>query len=260
MQGFLTQSRLSYVALFYWLHLWGYVSNVVLGPLLELFTFALVATFATGAESAQRFMVGMIAIAIAVIVQSGILQSFAYDRDLGTLSFLFSTPASRLAVFASRGAWHLPNGILAGLSTLVLAALLFGLDTSGLAWPTALAGIALMAASSTTFGLLMGNWAAATRGWFIPTATSRAVLIGFTGVIVPTEELPGVASRIGTLLPLTHGLAAVRAAFSGAPIADAGGMLACEGLIAIGYALAAYALFRWLERRARLTGSFELGT
>lgn len=254
------QSRFAYQALFYWLHPWGYVSNVFLNPLFQLLTFSLVATYATGEESAQRYMIGMISFAILWIVISGVLQTFAYDRQLGTLSLLFSTPVSRLYAFFSRGALHLPNGIISGLSTIALAALVVDLDISSLNWGTAAAAVALMSLGCMTLGLLMGCWTAIIQDWFVPNAAAQALLIPFTGVLVPIADLPPVASEVGVVLPLTHGVEALRQAFVGASIADVGGELVREGIVALAYGVVGYVSFRAMERHARRTGAFERGT
>ena len=258
MRSFAAQTHLSYVALFYWLHPWGYVSNVFLAPLFQLLTFSLVATYATGAESAQRFMIGMIAYAIVWIVLAGVLQSFAYDRQLATLSVLFATRARRMAVFASRGTLHLPNGIISGLATIVLAALLVDLDVSELDWAAATAAVAVMSLACVTLALLFGCWAAIMQDWFIPTATAQAILITFTGILVPTGDLPPVASEVGSLLPLTHGVEALRQAFAGSSLADTAGLLIREGLVGLVYGVAGYAAFRALESHARRSGALEL--
>jgi ABC-2 type transport system permease protein len=52
------------------------------------------------------------------------------------------------------------------------------------------------------------------------------------------------------VLPFTHGLEAVRQAIDGAGLAEVGGLIATEALIGLCYAVAAFFLFRWLERSA----------
>ena len=174
-------------------------------------------------------MVGMVAYAVAVIVPSGIVQSFAYDRELGTLSFLFATRVSRLGALVSRGTLHFPNGVISGLATIALAALFVDLDVSRLDWGAAIVALVVMSLACTTLSLLVGCWAAMMQDWFIPNATAQALLVAFTGILVPTGDLPPIASEVGTLLPLTHGVEALRQAFVGASVADGAGQLAREG-------------------------------
>ncbi len=110
----------------------------------------------------------------------------------------------------------------------------------------------------TTLGLVLGCWTALTQDWFVSNAASHALLITLTGVLVPTADLPPVASDVGVLLPLTHGVEALRQAFAGASIADVGDELIREGLVALAYGVVSYVAFRLLERHARRSGALEL--
>ena len=216
MAAFATQSRLVYAALFYWLYPWGYVSNVILAPLFQLLTFSLVATYATGAESAQRYMVGMITWAIVWIVISGILQSFAYDRGFGTLSLLFATPVSRLGALTSRAALAHPQrgdqrprddrprgGVRR--SRRLLARL-------GDGWGRGRDDVARHARRSGW------SWAAGRRLRRTGSSPTRPRTRSSSHSPVcwfPTSDLPPVAADVGVLLPLTHGVEALRQAFDG---------------------------------------------
>jgi ABC-2 type transport system permease protein len=72
----------------------------------------------------------------------------------------------------------------------------------------------------------------------------------FCGVNIPLESLPEWMQTVSQFLPFTHGLAAVRAAIDGAGLDQVGGLIATEFLIGMAYAIAAFFLFRWLERGA----------
>jgi hypothetical protein len=63
---------------------------------------------------------------------------------------------------------------------------------------------------------------------------------------------------IGNLLPFTHGLEAVRQAADGAGFAQVGGLIGIEALIGVVYAVAAFALFVYLERSARANATLDV--
>ena len=67
---------------------------------------------------------------------------------------------------------------------------------------------------------------------------------------IPLESLPDWMQAVSQILPFTHGLAAVRAAIDGAGLDEVGGLIAIEFAIGMAYAVAAFFLFRWLERGA----------
>jgi ABC-2 type transport system permease protein len=67
-------------------------------------------------------------------------------------------------------------------------------------------------------------------------------------VNIPLEALPDWMQAVSQVLPFTHGLAAVRAAIDGATLAEVGSLIGTEFVIGLAYAVAAFFLFRWLER------------
>jgi hypothetical protein len=64
--------------------------------------------------------------------------------------------------------------------------------------------------------------------------------------------------ELSGLLPVTHGLEALRAAFAGAGIATMRDELMLEALIGGAYAVAGYALYRLVEAYARRSGAYEM--
>ena len=73
----------------------------------------------------------------------------------------------------------------------------------------------------------------------------------FCGVNIPLDDLPGWMSTVGRCLPLTHEIAAAREVSAGAGLGHVSGLVLTEAGIAMGYAAAAYGLFRVLERESR---------
>ena len=79
----------------------------------------------------------------------------------------------------------------------------------------------------------------------------------FSGVVIPTSSLPPVLSWVSQVIPVTHGLAAARASFAGAGLAEVGGLILTELLIGITYALVGAVLFRVVEAQAKRLGNLE---
>lgn len=77
------------------------------------------------------------------------------------------------------------------------------------------------------------------------------------GVNFPLTALPPTLQAIGRLLPMTHGLLAMRLVVEGAPYAEILPLMGGEALIGIAYALAAWLLFVHRLRVARQTGAIE---
>jgi ABC-2 type transport system permease protein len=83
-------------------------------------------------------------------------------------------------------------------------------------------------------------------------------MIVFCGVNIPTSALPPAVQVIGNLLPVTHGLQAVRALIDGAIYASVWPLIGKEILIAFIYSAVAWLTFGYRMRVTRQRGTFEL--
>lgn len=254
---FFHQSIYNYRGLCTWLNWPAFLSNTLFRPAFLVVTFALVARFARGGEAEYAYVIGMIAYGATTILSGGIMQCFANERTYGTLAFLFVSPAGRLRTFLSRAVPHYPNALLCYGSGLAAAALILGTDFSQANWPAVVTGFLTIALSISLFCLFLGSLCIIFRDWLVAAAFSEAALLIFTGVIIPVEKLPGVLGRISAVLPITHGLQALRQAFSGAAISGIAPALFQEAAVGVGYLLGGYLLFRLFELHVRRTGAYE---
>ncbi len=178
--NFVTQSYLSYKALFFWLNWPAYTSNVFIRPVLLMAMFSLAGRFAGDEGAAQRYAVGMVALAGMQIVQGGIAQGFFYERQFGTLWVLFSSAGSRTVAYLSRGVLHYGNALLSAATTLVFAWLLFDVALPEANWAVVVAAIALIALSSVAFWLMIGSFVIVLRDWSSAPALVYGLIIALT--------------------------------------------------------------------------------
>ena len=254
--NFATQSYLSYKGLFFWLNWPAYTSNVFIRPVLLMAMFSLAGRFAGDEGAAERYAVGMVAIAAMQIVQGGIAQSFDRERSSGTLWVLFSSAGSRAVSYLSRGVLHYGNGLLSAATTLLFAWLLFGVALPEADWAVTSGAIALISLSSVAFWLMMGSFVIVLRDWFSAPALAYGLIIALTGAFIPREALPAPLGDLGLLLPLTWALPALRDAL-GQGEADVATALLGELVVAIAYFVVALVLLRLVEWRARTTGAYD---
>ena len=249
------QSYLSYKGLFLWLNWPAYLSSVFFRPILMVVLFGLVGRFVHESEAQTTYIVvGIAAHAMARILLGGILQCFFYEQFFGTLSPLFSSYGSRLLLFFSRGCLHYPNGLLTMGSCLGFAWLFLDLNFTQVHWPSVVGTVLLLNLSSTAFSLFAGNFSLIYRDFLNTLTFTDALLLLCSGVLIPIANLPKAVSWISPFLPLTHGLEALRAAMTGVPMAALSGPILGEIGVTVGYAIAGYALFRWVEAAARRRG------
>lgn len=103
-----------------------------------------------------------------------------------------------------------------------------------------------------------GMFAIVYREWFNTQALTMGALFVLTGVIIPIGVFPTTIQEIIKFLPLTNGILAVRAAFSGALFSEVSGYILREFLTGLGYLTVSLAGFLLFERVVKRTGVLNL--
>ena len=257
MRTFWRMAWLSYKGLYITWHGQAYIFRVFLTPVLWVLIISLFGKFAAHPRLAESYIVGMAIFSLPFVITDGILGSFVGERTYGTLSFLFVSPVNRLKIFVSHGAVHWANGIVTLAASLAAAWAILGLDFSEVNWVSAFCSILALAAASIGFALLLGNIAVVSVRHGYTFQFAYGIVLIFSGVVIPTSSLPPVLSWVSQVIPVTHGLAATRASFAGAGLADVGGLILTELLKGITYALVGVVLFRVVEAQAKRLGNLE---
>ena len=257
MRNFWRLAWLSYKGLYITWHGHAYIFRVLLTPILWVLIISLFGKFAAHPRVAEGYIVGMTVFSLPFVIVDGIVGAFQYERTYGTLSILFVSPVNRLKIFLSRGAVHWANGIVTLAASLVAAWAILGLDFSEVAWVPAFCSILALAAASIGFALLLGNITIISARRDYTFQFAYGFMLMFSGVVIPTSSLPPVLSWVSQVIPVTHGLAAARASFAGAGLAEVGGLILTELLIGITYALVGAVLFRVVEAQAKRLGNLE---
>ena len=252
------QAYLSYKGQFLWLNWPAYVSNVLLRPGLIVAMYSLTGRFARGPEAAEAYVIGLTAYAVPGIIMGGVLQSFYYERSWGTIAFLFASRGGRLDSFLTRGALHVPNAVLAVIAGIVFAALFLHASYDGANWPAVTASYLVMALAATACALCIANLSIVLRDWQTLYGLVLTCFLVASGVVIPRDEVPYGLGALGTVLPVTHALEALRRAFDGASLGAVSGDLALEALIGLAYVVFGYFLFRAVEAYARRSGAYDV--
>jgi ABC-2 type transport system permease protein len=217
----------------------------------------MVTRFATGREATDAVIVGMAVLSLSWIINGGILQSFTAERDVGTFPVLLASRGNRIVAYWSRGALHYLDGLLAATVTLVAAVLVFDVDLGLVDVRTVGLALGVSAAACVAFALFCGNFTLIFRNWLVLNAAVNGSMLSLTGVVIPLEALHSALYAVGSVLPFTHGLAALRAGFAGASPPEAAASLGAEAAIALVFGVIGSLLYRWIEYRARVRGEFH---
>jgi ABC-2 type transport system permease protein len=221
--------------------------------------FALIGKLIGSHEVVVFLVVGNAVLAVAQAVLLTI-SSTAWERMAGTLPLLVAAPAPLFTVFAGRSAQWLIDGTACGVISLFVMAPLFGVDLPMPAALLAVPIIVLVAVSVYGFALVLGGLVL--RKMELRALVGNLSLFGlmlFTGVQVPVWFWPAPVPLLASGLPMTHGLAAIRAIVAGDGAAIVARQVAAEVVVAVAWFVLAAFTFRRLVERGRRDGSIEFG-
>ena len=195
---------------------------------------------------------GALATAIAVAVST-------WDRYDGTYPLLVIAPTPLILPTLGRTACRLVSGIGASLIALVMLGPLFQVPAP---WPAVLLVVPLVVVVCTScFGFMLqlgavANLAPNARNLLHNVATMS--LMAFCGVNVPVSFWPDWLQASVQILPLTHGLAAIRALLGGESAEIVTQQAGFELLVGFGwFALAMLTMDRMADA-GRASGSIEV--
>lgn len=258
MYNFLVQAYATYKGLFYWLNWISYITNIFLHPVIFVLTYSILGRFALGEEAARYYGIGILMNQMTFILISGITQAFTYDRELGTIAFMYISPANRLVNFLSRAVYHYPNALLVFATGLTALWLLIGLDFGSMNWGSFIIAVLVTAASIAAFSEFLSTFTIVFRDWLNAMALAVGILFAFTGVIIPIDIYPQAVQEFARLLPVTNGLEVIRSSFTGVPLADMSWGIIREALTGVAYFIIGYIGFVVFEQVVKRTGTLEI--
>lgn len=219
--------------------------------------FALLGRLVASDEAAQYLAIGN-AVAIAALESMMVVASAAWERRAGTFPLLVAAPGPMVLVFVGRGLQWVVEGSLCALLALLLVGPVFGVSLS--IGAVVVCALLMLLVSISTYGLGLVVAALVMRTPRVRSVVSNVgflVLAFAAGTYVPVHALPAWIQVIGQVLPMRHGLAAVRGVIDGAPLASVLGQAALEAVVAAAWWTLSVATFRAIADAGRRTGSIE---
>ncbi len=229
------------------------LGTVFIIPLTQMVFFAFVARL--GGDSVAFTALGN---AVATVTYSSVFsvcQTTDSEKWQGTMEHLLVSPANRLALYFGRGLLPILISLATVTAGLAYAAFFFGVPISSADVPSLAVSVALTAFAMVGFGLLLGGVALYLRTSIILGNIFLFAGLLLSGVNFPVSALPLPLQFAGDALPLTWGLAAIRASVAGATGWSIGILwvaVAVAGAISFAAAISLWEVF---ERRALSTGS-----
>jgi ABC-2 type transport system permease protein len=222
--------------------------------------FALIGRFVGSAAVMRYVLVGNVT-ALVCLESTIVVISLSGERRGGTLPLLAMAPVSHVPVYLGRGLHWVASGLTSSLIAWLILPPILGVP---LPWPRAAYAIPVflaIAASSYGYGCVLGSVALRLPGlqWLLLNLGYLSVM-AFCGVNVPITFWPGGLRAAVSLLPLTHGLAAVRGILAGAPVSQVLTSVGLELAVAAGWFTVAILLVDRLVTAGRRDGSLEFAS
>lgn len=235
------------------------VKSWVLGLFMRML--AQVAFFASigrllGSPSQVEYLLVGNAVMVAAASALTVTVATQWERDAGTLPLLVASPTSPLLVLMGRSVSFIPNGLATSFGALLIVAPAFGVRVPWSRLPAMVALVLLVTASTYMLATFLGGLVLRATGARRTVANvARLTMMAFCGVSVPVASFAPPVRAAAGILPLTHGLDAVREVFgagrTGVILADAG----LEALVGAGWLVLSLLTFSRLAEAGRRDGS-----
>ncbi|HEX6869715.1 MAG TPA: ABC transporter permease [Micromonosporaceae bacterium] len=195
---------------------------------------------------------------VLVCLEANIVVLFmAGERYQGTLTGLLATPTPPVVVLLGRGLNWVLTGAMTSLITLSVLPVLFGIPLSALSLLECVPIVLVTGIASYGYGSFLGgltlrfpqlDWLVMNVGYLL--------VMAFAGVNVPISFWPDWLTALAQVLPVTHGLQAVRGVLDGAAAGVVLGQIGLELLVgAAWFALAAWS-YRIFVQHVRARAAF----
>ncbi len=239
---------------------WTWLFGLFVRMVAQVAFFAFIGRLLESPEQVEFLFVGNVAMAAAAGALTTVVAT-SWERGAGTLPLLVASPTSPVLVLMGRSVFFVANGLVLALGALVLVAPMFDVAMPWARLPALVALLALVTVSTYMGALFLGALVLKATGARRTAANvARLTMMAFCGVSVPRSLFPAPVERAADVLPLTHGLDAIRALFAGERVAGILGHAALEALVALGWMLLALTTFRRLADAGRRDGSIVFST
>ena len=235
--------------------IWTWVFGLFLRMMTQVAFFASIGRLLGSDDQVEYLFIGNAVVAAAVGCLTA-ATSTTWERGAGTLPLLVASPTSPLLVLMGRSVFFIANGLAFSVGALLLLPPLFDVSIPWARLPAVVALVALTAVTTyfaaTFLGGLVLNATSARRT--VP-QVARMAIMAFCGVSVPRSVFPAPVRRLAGLLPVTHGLDAVRGLLDAAPAATVLRAIGLEVLVGAGWLALALLTFQRLADAGRRDGS-----
>lgn len=235
----------------------SWVSGWLVRMTAQVAFFGSIGLLLNSAGRVQYLLIGN-AVVLVCLEATIVVLSISSERYLGTLELLVGSPARPSTIYLGRGLNWVVTGFITSSVTLALLLPLFGAPISPVAFVTCLPVLVAIGISSHFYGTALGSitlrfpqvsWLVLNVGYLL--------VMTLAGVNVPVSFWPAPLEALAQVLPVTHGLEAVRGVISGGDAWTALVGIGQELLVGLCWAALAAVSYEAFVRRARRSGTLS---
>lgn len=239
---------------------WTWLFGLFARYLAQIAFFAFIGRLLGSPEQVEFLFVGNVVMAGAAGALTTVVGT-NWERSAGTLPLLVASPTSPVLVLMGRSVWFMGNGLLLALGALVTVGPAFDVALPWARLPWLVLLMVLTTLSTYMAALFLGALVLRAPGAQRTVANvTRLVMMAFCGVTVPRSLFHAPIQWAAGLLPLTHGLDAIRELFGEGRAAHVLGHAALELVVAAGWLVLAVVAFQRLADAGRRDGSIVFST
>lgn len=208
--------------------------------------------------SPSRLAYMLVGFAATAGVGTATIQATTWDRGEGVFALQVATPLGPSLATFGRAAFWVVGWVPSSLGTFILLAIAFNWRCSleaALLLPFMVSAICIGAFGLTVLmGAVIAGFPSIRN---VLGAIFTTAITAFCGVSVPVSSWPGWVQAIAQVMPVTHGLAAIRLLLEGAPALAVMRGVGLELLVGAGWLALALLTFRRFAERGRADGSID---
>ncbi|PFJ42573.1 hypothetical protein COL01_11480 [Bacillus thuringiensis] len=248
----------NYKALNFYGNKYRFIALKFITPYLQSLLFIMIGKFALGDDSTEFIALGNVVYILCYTTILGIIAAVSRDREIGILSLIYLSPIGSYKFLLSRSFVFIIDGIVTSTVSLVFFTFLFNITISFQQFIFTVLALIFTAVSLACLGLFLGSLSLIFKNAETLSNVTILLFSFICGVNFPVEKLPLLLWNISEMLPLTHGIDAVRLIFLGESIEVLGLKLLGVLFCGVPYFLLSVILFKRIESSARKKSTLDL--
>lgn len=226
-------------------------------PLITLIFYCLIASYSFKTNDLTRWVIGNSFLLCTNTCIFGLGGIFVSERYFGRLRSIIASPYPKLTLILASGVFPILFAVASTIVGLFFGTVVFKINVSNINVPMVILIVIVAMISATSFGLFISLFGLVSDSMHLILNIVSYILLIFTGVQFPIEQLPVLAQIFSQALPLTKSIQAMNILFE-TSTQSVWSLMLGEIITSFVYLLLARLFFKFAVNQARIAGNFDL--